>query len=333
MQWLKEKKGATTEAIKKAYRQLALKYHPDKNKSPGAEERFKEVAEAYEVLSNLKKREIYDRYGEEGLKGSTDGAGQSGGTAFHFHGDPWATFAQFFGTHSPFDTFFDFGDEDMDEGPDLFGFFSGIPAGLGRGSFLTPSSTNLHPKSRTKAKIQDSPIEHDLYVSLDEIFTGCVKKIKITKKVVQPDGYFRTEDKVLTINVKPGWKSGTKITFLREGDQSRNKIPADIVVIIRDKPHPFLKREGSDVRYTAQVTLKEALCGVFLELPSLTERKLTLNMKNDIINPQTVKRFVGEGLPLPKQPTQRGDLLVSFDIIFPEELSTTAKDLLRDILH
>lgn len=65
-------KGATDDDIKKAYRKLALKFHPDKNKSPGAEDRFKEIAEAYEVLSDKKKREVYDRYGEEGLKGGED---------------------------------------------------------------------------------------------------------------------------------------------------------------------------------------------------------------------------------------------------------------------
>lgn len=75
--------------------------------------------------------------------------------------------------------------------------------------------------------------------------------------MIQPDGSNRKEDKVLTINVKPGWKAGTKITFQKEGDQTRNKIPADIVFIIRDKQHALFKREGSDIRYTAKVTLRE----------------------------------------------------------------------------
>lgn len=91
-------KGANDDEIKKAYRKLALKYHPDKNKSAGAEERFKEIAEAYEVLSDKKKRDIYDQYGEEGLHGGApNGAGgPEGGQQFtyEFHGDPRATFAQ-----------------------------------------------------------------------------------------------------------------------------------------------------------------------------------------------------------------------------------------------
>jgi DnaJ-class molecular chaperone len=101
---------ATDDEIKKAYRKLALKYHPDKNKAANAEEQFKLVAEAYEVLSDKKKREIYDQYGEEGLKGSPGGGGGGGGGhpgghggvggshyTYTFHGDPRATFAQFFG--------------------------------------------------------------------------------------------------------------------------------------------------------------------------------------------------------------------------------------------
>ncbi|CAG2173308.1 unnamed protein product, partial [Oppiella nova] len=113
-------KNATVDDIKKAYRKLALKYHPDKNKAPEAEEKFKLIAEAYEVLSDKKKRDIYDQYGEEGLNAGGGGGGGPGGHGFHggnggqhfsytFHGDPRATFAAFFGTDNPFEMFFNMG--------------------------------------------------------------------------------------------------------------------------------------------------------------------------------------------------------------------------------
>lgn len=263
-------KGASDDDIKKAYRKLALKYHPDKNKAPGAEERFKEVAEAYEVLSDKKKRDIYDNYGEEGLKGGIPGGhgtgGPGGGYTYSYHGDPRATFAQFFGNSSPFSAFFDFGggnnrmfmhDDDMDV-DDPFGLGVGGPPRGGPGGAFRSHSFNFHNSpNRNKDKLQDPPIEHDLYVSLEDITKGCQKKMKISRKVLQPDGTTKKEDKVLTINVKPGWKAGTKITFQREGDQGRNKIPADIVFIIRDKPHPLFKREGSDIRFTSKISLKQ----------------------------------------------------------------------------
>lgn len=100
-------------------------------------------------------------------------------------------------------------------------------------------------------------MEHDLYVTLEEIYHGCVKKMKISRRVQQPDGTSKKEDKYVSISIKPGWKSGTKVTFQKEGDQSPGKIPADIVFIIRDKPHAMFKREGSDLRYTARLTLKQ----------------------------------------------------------------------------
>lgn len=271
---LEIKKGATDDEIKKAYRKLALKYHPDKNKTPGAEERFKEVAEAYEVLSDKKKRDIYDHYGEQGLKGSSNLGGTSPGQGFTytFHGDPRATFAQFFGTASPFGTFFDLGgpgsnrmfsafgnmDDDMDTDMDPFNLGMGPNTRGGPGGAFRSHSFNIHGSpNRGKDKLQDVPIEYDLYVTLEDIVKGCTKKMKISRKVLQPDGTPKKEDKVLTINVKPGWKSGTKITFQKEGDQGRSKIPADIVFIIRDKPHALFKREGSEIRYTAKISLKQ----------------------------------------------------------------------------
>lgn len=337
-------KGAAEDEIKKAYRKLALKYHPDKNKTAEAEEKFKEIAEAYEVLSDKKKREIYDQYGEEGLKGGLPGGGGGSGPQFTytFHGDPRATFQQFFGTDNPFETFFSMGghgpasmffaDEDMDVDNDPFVSHFNIRSNASN-PFRSQSFTAGSPHmTRSKAKQQDPVVEHDLYVSLEDIFKGCTKKMKISRKVLQPDGKTTVrEDKVLTINVVPGWKAGTKITFQREGDQSPNRIPADIAFIIRDKPHPLFKREGSDIRYIAKVTLKEALCGTKVEVPTLTGEKRVLRI-NDIIKPHFVHRIQGQGLPYPKDQSRRGDLIVAFEIKFPEELTESTKATLRKCL-
>ncbi|XP_050297498.1 dnaJ protein homolog 1-like [Anthonomus grandis grandis] len=308
-------KSATDDDIKKSYRKLALKYHPDKNKAPDAEEKFKDVAEAYEVLSDKKKRDIYDKYGEEGLKGGFPGGGtgpfQGGTTFYSFHGDPRATFAQFFGNSNPFEEFFSFGNDSQP-------FIS-----LFDQSFSGAASTS---------RSQDPPVEHDLYISLEEIASGCTKTMKITKKVLKPNGSLQKEDKILTIQVRPGWKAGTKITFPKEGDQGPNKVPADVVFTIRDKPHPVFKREGSDLRYSAKVTLRDALCGCLVTVPLLGGGKTTLDCTEEVIKPDKTKIIRGQGLPYPKDSGKTGDLIVTFDVLFPDKLSPATKKKLRDLL-
>ena len=355
-------RNASEDEIKKAYRKMALKYHPDKNKSPGAEEKFKDIAEAYEILSDKKKKEIFDKYGEEGLKGNMGpgpggpGMGQPGGMpggmpggqsfSYTYHGDPRATFAQFFGTNNPFETLFmgqgmgpgmsqGMGmpgggvifDEEM-ETDEHGGPFGGRP-----GAFRSQSFHTGPPPKQQRQGRQDPAVEHDLYVALEDIARGCAKKMKISRKVLSPDGTsLRREDKVLTINVRPGWKAGTKITFQREGDQGPGKIPADIVFIIRDKPHPLFKRDESNIKYTCPVKLKDALCGTTVHIPTLTGDKVALDLSREVIKPSTTKRVHGRGLPYPKEPNRRGDLIVHFDIKFPDTLSTNAKEILSSIL-
>lgn len=345
-------KGANDDEIKKAYRKLALKYHPDKNKAAGAEARFKEIAEAYEVLSDKKKRDIFDQYGEEGLHGGAPNSGGSeGGPQFtyEFHGDPKATFAQFFGSSDPFGMFFSSNDPNGmfnsnmfagsmdDDGADGYSNVNGMFGNQsqrqgGPGAAFRSQSFNIHNQSpNRKRSQQDPPIEHDLYVSLEDIDKGCVKKMKISRMVIQNDGSAKKEEKVLNITVKPGWKAGTKITFPREGDVLPGKIPADIVFIIRDKPHATFKREASDIRYTAKISLKQALCGITVRVPTLSGEFITLNTSNEVIKPNTVKRIQGKGLPFPKEPSRRGDLLVAFEIKFPDHISQSAKDILADM--
>ncbi|XP_054161984.1 dnaJ homolog subfamily B member 4-like isoform X2 [Oppia nitens] len=371
---------ATTDDIKKAYRKLALRYHPDKNKAPEAEEKFKLIAEAYEVLSDKKKRDIYDQFGEEGLQNGSSGGGGGGSGSYSnggggggiphftytFHGDPRATFAQFFGTDNPFEMFFnmgglgphgtgghhgsgpgfglfhDFDDMDLD---DLFGL--GGPSGRGGNAFRSQSFHGSSPShglglggigshrkmgGSTAGTRQDPAIEHELFLTLEEVLKGCVKRMKITRRIPAADGRTaKKEDKVLTINVRPGWKAGTKVTFQREGDQSGTAIPADIVFIIKDKPHPVYKRDGIDLKYTAKITLREALTGCKVNVPTLTGDIVPLRI-NDIVKPTTARRIPGHGLPHAKDTEKRGDLVVTFDIKFPDYLTEPTKQILTDCL-
>lgn len=332
---------ATDEEIKKAYRKNALKFHPDKNKNPGASEKFKEIAEAYEVLSDKKKRGVFDQYGEDGLKGRAGSNGTTGNSFnYTFSGDPRATFQQFFGTSNPFESFFNMGrpnssgtffDQEDDFEDPFINFGLGRPSGSSpfRSHSFTTAGMN-RPKTQQR---QDPPIEHDLYVTLEDIAKGCTKKMKITRHVTNPDNQsVRREDKVLTINIKPGWKSGTRITFQREGDHLPGKIPADIVFVIRDKPHPQYKRESADLRFTAKISLRDALCGTIVEVPTLYGDKIPIDLSKEIIRPTTTRRIIGKGIPYPKDTSKKGDIIVVFDIKFPDYLSPNAKEILRDTL-
>jgi len=326
-------KTAKDNEIKKAYRKLALIWHPDKNKSPGAEEKFKEISEAYDVLSDKNKREIFDKYGEEGLKGVPGG---DNGSNTHFQGGPGFARTFVFTSGNARETFARaFGDDD--EFADLIG-------GLGGFSFFTDQRRT--PGSRTsgmfdfdgvqprtkKQKVQDATIEKDLLVSFEDLLSGCTKKMKISRKVYDERGTFTNEEKILTVNVKPGWKAGTKITFPKEGDRKPGIVPADVVLTVKDKPHSQFTRDSSNnLLYTAKISLRDSLTGGQMEVPTLDGRKIKLRF-NGIVKPDSIKRINGEGLPLPKSPSKRGDLIVKYEVRFPDQLSPAQRDILLETL-
>nr|XP_043870410.1 dnaJ homolog subfamily B member 13-like [Solea senegalensis] len=277
------------------YRRLALKFHPSSNREPGSRDKFTHLGEAYDVLSNPRKKATYDKFGEEGLKSGIPpefGIGGAWSTKYNYHGQPDKTFRQFFGGDNPFADFH------TNEAPLRFG-------GL----------------QQVVVKTQDPPVERDLNLSLEELFHGCTKQIKISRKeLTEETQTFIIKQKIKTIDVNPGWKDGTRIIFPKEGDQGPNNIPADFVFIVRQKSHPLFERQDNDLIYKVHISLEMALTGFSVNVETLDGRLLTIPI-NDIVQPMYKKVVSGEGMPLSQDPSQRGNLIITFHIHFPEKLS------------
>lgn len=128
------------------------------------------------------------------------------------------------------------------------------------------------------------------------------------------------ETEILTIDVKPGWKKGTKITFPDKGNQQPNQLPADLVFVIDEKPHDFFKRDGNDLIVNQRVSLAEAIGGTSVSLRTLEKRNLCVPV-TDIVSPGYELVVANEGMPITKEPGHKGDLRIIFEVKFPTRLT------------
>jgi len=349
---------------------MALKWHPDRNKgSDQANQKFKEISEAFEVLSDSNKRAVYDQFGEEGLKGSGPVPGQGGpgggfsgfgggfpggktsfsfstggpgGASFSSTGfsptDASKIFEQVFGGsffpgmaggmggmggsgRKRGQSMFEMDVDDDDFGAGGFSTSGGMPGGM-PGSARPPSRQNRPPSEITK------PFK----VSLNDLYTGATKRIKVGRKLLNG----ATEDKVLEIHINPGWKSGTKIRFPRAGNEQPDGEAQDLVFLVEEKPHDVFKREVDDLVCHMQISLLDALTGgggkKFLEL--LDGRKLQVPTPVGIVKPGQETRIHGEGMPVRKggNVQNKGDLIIKWDVVFPQRLTTAQQEGLRKVL-
>ncbi|KAG1853004.1 hypothetical protein C8R48DRAFT_724062 [Suillus tomentosus] len=391
-------RDAGEDDIKKAYKKMALKWHPDRN--GGSEEsskKFKEISEAFEVLSDKNKRTIYDQVGEEGLKGgggSAPGAGFPGfaggsggfpgGATFTFTSSPGGNgngfapsdpqkifeqiFSQFgggFGGMGGSGGMGGMGGSPMFGGmggPSGFGGRSGTSggrsgtSGMGRspnifddddigggGSFFgmprsmpseRPSPRHQSSTSTSTSAPAPAPSEttRPLKLSLEELYTGTTKHLKVGRRLLGGS----MEEKVLEIQVLPGWKSGTKIRFPRAGNEQPNGEAQDLVFVVEEKPHDVFTREGDDLICRLRIPLVEALTGVDGKktIVALDGRKLQISLPGGVVKPNQETRIPNEGMPIRKQGStkKKGDLIVRCDVVFPDRLTPSQKEGLKKLL-
>jgi DnaJ-class molecular chaperone len=287
--------------IKKAYRQLAKKYHPDVNKGDkAAEERFKQISEAYETLSDKKKRQEYDMYGAGGMGA---GAGPGGGFYQSYRTGPMGGFD--FSTYSgPGGAKFEF--EDLG---DLFGDLFGA-AGAAKG-----------PRARTA---KGAPLRgEDRVYSMEIDFLDAARGV--TTKIALPQ-----EGKTQKINVKipPGVKTGSKIRLAGKGDPGPNHGPSgDLYIEVTVRPHPFFTREGDDIYLSLPLALDEAVFGAQVEVPTI-DGSIKMKIPPGTQGGQKL-RLKGKGVPH-RQGEGRGDQYVVAQIHYPKELDAESRKLLEE---
>jgi DnaJ-class molecular chaperone len=292
-------RGAGEKEIRQAYRKLARQHHPDLNPNDkAAEARFKEVQEAYDVLSDADKRKQYDRFGHNWQHvGQRAGAGAQGQAN-------WGNFRWNSGGSSGGDF------ESVFAGEGLEDLLGGI---FGRGG-RAGTRTQTRP-----AKGLD--IEHPTEISLEEAFSGTHRTIQIR----QPNGQVRN----LEVKIPAGVTDGQRVRVAGQGEPGIGGMPAgDLYLVITVRPHPVFERKGDDLHVNVEVPLHLAVLGGEVQVPTPRGTKLALRIPAETQNAQ-VFRLRDQGMP--RTGGGRGDLLAEVRVVLPTGLSQREKELFSEL--
>ena len=301
------KRGASQDEVQKAFRKLARKYHPDINKQPGAEDRFKQINEAYEVLKDPEKRKMYDSLGSNWRNGQNfspppEWEQMFGGFSRHTHGGQGASQFEFSGMGG-FSDFFE----------SIFGNMGGFGnSGFGRGTQTTPGQS----------------LEAAISISLEDAFHGAKKTITLDMVEQLPNGSTVSKPKSYSVKIPAGSKEGTTIRLKGQGAPSISGGAAgDLLLRVKLLKHPKFTVSGSDLVTTLSLAPWEAALGTKIPVKTMSGSvNLTIPAGS-----QSGKRLRLKGKGLPQKGGSNGDLFVELKIVVPEKLSKEEKKLFEEL--
>ena len=291
-------KDADEATIKKAYRKLARTWHPDQNKgNPEAEERFKEIGEAYTVLSNPEQRQQYDAIRAMGAGGFRGGAGAGGAAGVNFE-DIFGAFGGGNGGNVRFSTSGGGAGINLD---DIFGAFGGFGGAHGSPYQQAPQKgEDLHASTR---------------ITLKQSLSGVNIKLAVSSKP-------------MTVKVPKGIKDGQSVRLRGKGKASINGGSAgDLIVTIHVEEDPVYSRDGNDLRMTLPVTFAEATLGANVELPLIDGSTVTVKVPAGSDSGRTL-RLKGRGVATKKG---TGDLLATISVVVPKDLTPEQLDSIKSL--
>lgn len=310
--------NASDNEIKKAYRSLSLKYHPDRNKTVEAQTKMQNINDAYSILGDSSKRKQYDLELKLGARGMS--------------------FPGFNGVPPPmndlFEMFFQqgvggFQDDIMPEIHIFHG--AGGPNPFGGQGFANPMQNPIFKQfQETMLYSAPKPIHYSLSITYEQAFYGCQLPIEIERETYVGDMLIN-EEETLYVTIPPGIDENEMITLKDKGNINKKQKKGDIKVSIKLEKSPLFSRNGLDLIFHKKVTLKEALCGFQFEIPHLNGKMLALNnIKNKaVIKPQFRKIVPNLGF---ERERNKGNLIIEFDVTFPESLSEEQVQILERIL-
>ncbi|PPQ66216.1 hypothetical protein CVT24_000328 [Panaeolus cyanescens] len=329
-------KSASEKDIRAAYKRLSKKFHPDKNKAPDAEERFVQIARAYEVLSDKTKRQIYDRHGEEGLKAHEGGGGPQA--------NPFDMFSNFFGGGHAYQqarrgpsslTEFEVTLADMYKGASIdFMIKKRILCDHCRGSGAA-SDGDIHTCSGcggSGVKVVKQQIFPGMFAQSQVSCNDCGGRGKVIKKKCPHCGGSKVVDHSAhyTLEVTPGMPEGHEVVFEGEADESPDWEAGDVVLRVRSKKEMGgWRRKETSLYWKETIGVDEALLGFERNITHLDGRTLQI-VRKGVTQPNYVQVIKGEGMPVYGRSSMKGDLFVEFNVVLPLEISQEARRKLME---